>query len=161
MVFLVELVENDDDERPIPPQPACPPAFLYLAVDGTSSWRLIPSLSATVPTGLHPVFGIGHNGVQTPDPSWALIRLAVNPARTYASLLGQLYKSSEAFVNEAVDDEWTESEWVYNMIEHLEILEYLDEHVTNDWQYHNQSKMDVFVDRVARLLQPSHIIDFS
>jgi len=159
MVFVVEVADNDDDERVLSPHPAHPPAFLYLAVE-SNNWRLVPSLSASVPTGPHPVFSIGHNGIEALEPSWALIRLAVNPERTYASLLGQLDKSSEAFVNEAVDDEWESSEWVYNMIEHLEILDYLDEHVTNTWQYHNQSKMDVFVDRVSRLLQPSHICDF-
>jgi len=160
MVFVVELADNDDDERILSPQPAHPPAFLYLAID-SNSWRLVPSLSATVPTGPHPVFSISHTGIEALDPSWALVRLAVNPARNYASLLGQLHKSSEAFVNEAVDDEWVEREWAYNMIEHLEILDFLAEHVTNTWQYHHQSKMDVFVHRVARLLHPSHISDFS
>lgn len=150
MVFVVEVGNDDDSVLTASQQPV---AYLYLAIALPLSWRVIPSLSATLPTGPHHVFDIHHTHVLDPTlDTGAFIRLPVNPTRSYHSLVTQLHKSTDAFLNEAIDDGWEEPEWVYNVLEHLEILDYVGDHVTHMWQYQSKSKMETFVDRVHGLL---------
>ncbi|KAJ3565310.1 hypothetical protein NP233_g7711 [Leucocoprinus birnbaumii] len=162
------------------PSPPPSPSFIYLALydyiaddeveletldqwmSHQLSWRLIPSQSSTIPSGGHEIFGIhrDEDGIVSSDNEYdedptvdirAFIRLPTKPTKTYESLLHQVQKCSETFLTEAIDDGWQEWEWVYNMFEHLEVLEYVDDRVTNTWQYKNKSKMEIFRERVLSL----------
>ncbi|KXN85115.1 hypothetical protein AN958_11692 [Leucoagaricus sp. SymC.cos] len=159
------------------PHPPTPTSFIYLALydflaedDAVDewlpdqlSWRLIPSESPTIPREQHEVFGI-YCDSETSEVSSdtqliddpiedirAFIRLPVKSTRSYESLVDRVQTCSETLVNEAIEDGWQEWEWVYNVFEHLEVLEYLDDRVTNTWQYTNKSKMETFKERVLNL----------
>ncbi|KAF5354080.1 hypothetical protein D9756_007338 [Leucocoprinus leucothites] len=133
------------------------------------SWRLIPSQSPTIPADGHEIFGIHHDedAIVSSDNEYdedptvdirAFIRLPIKPAKSYESLVNQVQKCSETFLSEAIEDGWQEWEWVYNMFEHLEVLEYVDDRVTNTWQYKNKSKMEIFKERVLSLAKQVHDI---
>lgn len=162
-----------------------PTSFIYLAlydylvddasVDSSSdewlphrfSWRLIPSQSFTVPSDRHEIFGIHHDSssivasdndtVDDPlEDIRVFIRFPVRATKPYEDLVSQINTLSETFLADAIDDEWQEWEWVYNVFETLEILEYLDDRVTNNWQYNNKSKMEVFREKIISLAKQVH-----
>jgi hypothetical protein len=172
---------GDDGSSSTQPSQPSPSSFIYLAlydcltdddVDVTTvddewlsqqlSWRLIPSESATIPMGGHEIFGIrrdSHSEITSDneydeDPTAAIrafIRMPVKPKKSFESLVNKVQECSETFLNEAIDDGWQEWEWVYNVCEHLEVLEFLDDRVTNTWQYMDKSKMEIFKERVVGL----------
>lgn len=165
--------------------PQAPSSFIYLALynyladdaaEDTQtnewpphrlSWRLIPSESATVPKDGHEIFGIHHDesSIVASDNEYvddpmedirAFIRLPVQPTKSYDDLVKQVQTLSETFIADAIDDGWQEWEWVYNVFETLEILDYLDDRVTNNWQYINKPKMEVFREKILNLAQQVH-----
>lgn len=166
------------------PQPSHPSSFIYLALydymSNTTaedtvaewpphrlSWRLIPSKSPTAPIEGHEIFGIHHDedSIVSPDNEFvddpiesirAFIRLPVQTTKSFDDLVHQLRNLSQNYINDAVDDGWQEWEWVYNVFETLEVLEYLDDCVTNDWQYNNKPKMEIFREKILNLAKQVH-----
>ncbi len=165
--------------------PQTPTSFIYLAlydyladestVDTTTdewlphrlSWRLVPSQSSTIPSDKHEIFGIHHeeNSIVAPDNDYvddpledirAFIRFPAQATKSYDDLVSQIRTLSERFIADATDDGWQEWEWVYNVFEMLEILDYLDDRVTNNWQYINKSKMEVFREKIIGLAKQVH-----
>jgi hypothetical protein len=170
----------DDSEDTVPPPPQNTPSYIYLALydfmtDGVAmdecpperlSWRLIPSASATAPIEGHQIFGIHYdNSTISPDNEFledpmesihAFIRLPVQTTKSYDALLHQIRTLSQHYVVDAVDDGWQEWEWVYNVFEALEVLDYLDDRITNDWQYNNKPKMEIFKEKILKLAKEVH-----
>ncbi|KAF9447471.1 hypothetical protein P691DRAFT_793439 [Macrolepiota fuliginosa MF-IS2] len=131
------------------------------------SWRLIPSESPDVPTDGHEIFGIHHdeNSIVASDNEYvddpmedirAFIRLPAQPSKSYDDLVNQIHTLSDTFLSDAMDDGWQEWEWVYNVFETLEILDYLDDRVTNTWQYSNKPKMEIFKEKILNLAKQVH-----
>jgi len=134
------------------------------------SWRLIPSQSSTVPSDRHEIFGIHHDesSIVASDNDFVddpledirtFIRFPVQVTKPYDDLVSQIHTLSERLITDAIDDGWQEWEWVYNVFETLEILDYLDDRVTNNWQYNNKSKMEVFREKILSLAKQVHDSD--
>lgn len=180
MAYATIVPDDSENTAPSPPQNL--PSYIYLGLydfmtdtDASVgewpperlSWRLIPSLSATAPVQGHQIFGIHHddNSTVSPDNEFlddpmesirAFIRLPVQITKSYDALFHQIQTLSQNYIVDAVDDGWQEWEWVYNVFETLEVLEFLDDRITNDWQYNNKPKMEIFKEKILKLAKEVH-----